>query len=74
MNCRQAIEFIIDYLDQTLPADERRLFEKHLAICHSCVAYLRTYEVTVRMAKSLPREPVDVPEELVRAILASRGV
>lgn len=74
MTCRQAIEFIIDYLDRTLPEDELRLFEKHLAICHSCVAYLRTYEITIRMEKLVVQETIEVPEEMVRAILASRGV
>jgi predicted anti-sigma-YlaC factor YlaD len=74
MTCRQAIEFIIDYLDRTFPADELRLFEMHLAVCDSCVAYLRTYEISIRMEKLVVQEMVEVPEEMVRAILASRGV
>lgn len=74
MTCRQLIEFIIDYLDGTLPTDERRLFEEHLAICHSCVAYLRTYEQTIRMEKAVRVDEAEVPEELIRAIVASRGL
>ncbi len=74
MTCRQLIDFIVDYLDGTLPADERRLFERHLTVCRSCVAYLRTYEQSIRMAQGTRMEQAEVPEELIRAIVASRGV
>lgn len=72
MNCREVIGFLMEYLDGALAAAERSEFEKHLAVCISCVAYLRTYEQTVRMEVTTRIEEVTVPEELVRAILASR--
>lgn len=72
MTCREVIGFIMDYLDGALAAAERREFEKHLAVCRSCVAYLRTYEMTIRMESAARIEDVTVPEELVQAILASR--
>ena len=72
MTCREVIGFIMDYLDGALAASERREFEKHLAVCRSCVAYLRTYEMTIRMESAARIEDVTVPEELVQAILASR--
>ena len=74
MTCREVIGFIMDYLEGSLAAGERREFEKHLAVCRSCVAYLRTYELTIRMETATQIEDVTVPEELVRAILASRSV
>jgi len=72
VNCREVIGFLMEYLDGALAAGERSEFEKHLAVCRSCVAYLRTYEQTVRMEVTTRIEEVTVPEELVRAILASR--
>jgi len=72
VNCREVIGFLMEYLDGQLAAGERSEFEKHLAVCRSCVAYLRTYEQTVRMEVTTCIEEVTVPEELVRAILASR--
>jgi len=72
VNCREVIGFLMEYLDGALAAAERSEFEKHLAVCRSCVAYLRTYEQTVRMEVTTRIEEVTVPEELVRAILASR--
>ena len=74
MTCQQLIEFIGRYRDNELAEDERTEFDRHLAICPSCVAYLKTYEQTVLLAKASADKPVppDVPESLVKAILASK--
>lgn len=49
-------------------------FERHLAVCASCINYLKTYEQTVILAKASGDDPVpeDVPESLIQAILAAR--
>jgi len=71
VDCREMITFLADYLANELPAERRRLFDGHLALCDSCVEYLATYEETIRMARAatdagdLPA----MPEELVNAIL-----
>jgi len=77
VTCREFTEFLAAYLDAELAADERMTFEAHLAGCAGCVAYLRTYEnavVLARGALGYPDDPLpaDVPEELVRAMLAAR--
>ena len=77
MNCREFTEFLHEYLFGNLPAGERAEFEKHLAECPWCVAYLQNYEHTIRLGKAAYAEPsaavpAEVPEELVRAILAAR--
>jgi anti-sigma factor RsiW len=74
VTCIEVIGFVMDYIDGVLAPAQRREFEKHLKVCHSCVAYLRTYEATIRMESKARIEDVTVPEDLVRAILASRGV
>lgn len=73
MTCQQLIEFVGRYRENELAADERAEFERHLALCPSCVAYLKTYEQTVLLAKASADDPVptDVPESLVKAILAA---
>jgi len=42
-------------------------------VCPSCVAYLKTYDRTILLAKSTGEDPVppEVPESLVKAILAA---
>jgi anti-sigma factor RsiW len=69
--CRDVAGFLADYLAQELDADERTRFEAHLHACPECVTYLRTYGDTIRLTKDAGL-PDPVPEELVRAILATR--
>jgi anti-sigma factor RsiW len=73
MTCQQLVDFIGRYRDNELEQDAREEFERHLAVCPSCVAYLKTYEQTVLLAKASAEEPVpaEVPDSLVKAILAA---
>jgi anti-sigma factor RsiW len=73
MTCQQLVEFIGRYRDNELEQDVRAEFERHLGVCPSCVAYLKTYEQTVLLAKTSADEPVpaEVPDSLVKAILAA---
>jgi anti-sigma factor RsiW len=77
LTCREVVDFLADYLAGELEPDTRAVFEQHLAGCPACVAYLRTYAETIRLAKAAcqtPDDPVapEVPDELLRAILAAR--
>jgi anti-sigma factor RsiW len=78
MNCREFTEFLHEYLFGNLPAEERAEFEKHLAECPWCLAYLDSYRKTIRLEQSAfsPSEttpaPGDAPEELIQAILLAR--
>ena len=74
ITCQQLIDFIASYRDNDLAPDQRREFDRHLAVCPSCVAYLKTYEQTVLLARASAGEPVpdEIPEPLVKAILDAR--
>ena len=76
LTCRGFVEFLDDYLAGALSERERSSFAGHLAACPSCVAYMKTYEASIRLAKgALQRSevtvPEDVPADLVRAVLAA---
>ena len=77
ITCRELIDFIADYLDGTLPEGSRREFDRHLAVCPSCVAYLDGYRKTVEMGKAA-FQPSDQPATevapgwLVRAVRSAR--
>jgi anti-sigma factor RsiW len=73
ITCRELISFLIEYLEGTLSHSERERFDAHLARCTSCVAYLRTYEITLRLERTVAAD-CEPPEELVQAVLASRGL
>jgi anti-sigma factor RsiW len=75
LTCRELADFLADYFAGELGLDERSVFEKHLAECPDCAAYLRSYAETIRLARDAytgDPVPADVPEELVRAILEAR--
>jgi anti-sigma factor RsiW len=77
LTCREFVEFLADYLAGGLPADERDSFNAHLALCPSCVAYMNTYQQAVRLGRTVLQQsgdtlPLEIPEELVRAILDAR--
>jgi anti-sigma factor (TIGR02949 family) len=77
VTCRDFVEFLSEYLSGELAAAERAEFEAHLAACPACVAYLDTYQKTIRLSKAsyaCRGDPVpdEVPEQLVQAILAAR--
>ena len=78
MTCRDFADFLMDYLDGQLSRPVREDFDRHLAECPDCIAYMSTYKETVRLGKSVCTEEHDsfvhqVPEELVQAILAARA-
>jgi anti-sigma factor RsiW len=78
ITCRELIDFIIDYVDNALPPEQRKLFEEHLGVCPECVAYLNDYKTAVRVSRDACGcgEPADresgIPDRLVQAILAAR--
>jgi anti-sigma factor RsiW len=77
MTCKDFIEFLLDYVSGELPKAQQALFEEHLKVCRSCVAYLSNYRDTLALSKAAFSEsegpvPEEVPEELVVAILSSR--
>jgi anti-sigma factor RsiW len=77
VTCREFASFITDYLSGELPREHRLGFERHLALCPNCVRYLAQYQETIAASRAAFADPdgalpADVPEELVRAILATR--
>ena len=78
MNCREFTEFLHEYLFGNLPAEERAEFDRHLAECPWCVAYLDSYRKTMQLehaAFAAPEgasPPADAPEDLIQAILRAR--
>jgi len=57
--CRDFVEVVTDYLDDTLSPQDRARFEAHVAICDGCAAYLEQLRETVRLSGSVPRAELD---------------
>ncbi len=77
LTCRQFVDFLDAYIDGELADEPRATFEVHIEACPPCRDYLKSYADTIRLARGACREPddpppCDVPEKLVKAILAAR--
>jgi anti-sigma factor RsiW len=77
MTCRELADFLMDYLNEDLPADVRLSFDRHLSLCPNCVAYMASYRTTIELGRRAFADDAadvsaDVPADLVRAILSAR--
>jgi anti-sigma factor RsiW len=77
VTCREFAEFIGEYLSGELPSDVTAQFERHMGRCANCHAYLANYRTTIDLGRQAFVDdeadlPTDVPDDLVKAILASR--
>jgi anti-sigma factor RsiW len=77
VKCREFAEFIGEYQSGELPSDVTAQFERHMSRCGNCHAYLANYRMTIDLGRQAFVDdaadlPDDVPDDLVKAILASR--
>jgi len=77
VTCRELADFMMDYLSGELSSESRARFDHHLSVCANCRTYLTSYEETVKLGKRAFDDddaalPADIPEGLVKAILAAR--
>ena len=52
-SCKQEVDLIGRYLSSDLHGRELLAFEKHLAICPDCVAFLKTYKATIDLTRKI---------------------
>jgi len=77
MTCRELADFLMDYLEGELSSEVRAAFDHHLSLCPNCIAYVKTYRTTIDMGRQAfdgdeADAGIEVPAELVRAILAAK--
>ena len=75
MACQELVEVITDYLEGTLPAEDRVRFDAHLAECPYCVNYLEQMRETIARLGELRQEELspDTREGLLQAFRGWRG-
>ena len=78
MTCREFADFMSDFLSDELAPEARRQFDHHLSLCLNCQRYLTSYRETVALGRGAFADedaalPPDVPDDLIKAILASRS-
>ena len=73
--CREFVELVSDYIEGTMPAEERARFEAHLAECDGCAGYLEDVGRMITSMHAIPAPPPDAAtrEVLQRALRELRG-
>ena len=73
MNCRDLSEFLQEYFAGELPSGVADEFASHLSSCDNCEVFLEQYRQTILLGRAVivEGETGEVPEELVRAIIAA---
>jgi len=77
ITCREFEDFVLAYFEGDLSSHQHFVFELHLKLCRECRDYLAAYRRTMEVAKGAfgtedEIVPADVPEDLIKAILAAR--
>jgi anti-sigma factor RsiW len=62
-SCQDVQTFLMDYLDDELPAVESLLFRLHILLCVACRKYMARYKDSTVLAKQILDDPP--PPELV---------
>jgi anti-sigma factor RsiW len=61
MNCDNVVELVTAYLENTLSAAEREVFEAHLAECPGCDRYLAQFQQTIGLLGELSDDTLSAP-------------
>ena len=69
ITCQELVEVITDYIEGTLPEEDRERFDAHLELCDGCRIYLDQMRHTIAAVGRLNEESLDprAREELVQA-------
>jgi len=61
LNCKELVELVSEYLENSVPLGEKAQFEAHLAVCPGCRTYLEQMRQTVHAVGHLMEESLDPP-------------
>jgi len=72
MACRELVEVVTDYLEGTLPEDDRRRFEAHLRECPYCAEYVEQMRQVAEALGGLDADSIG-PQTRSELLTAFRG-
>jgi anti-sigma factor RsiW len=69
LTCREIVQMITEYLEDTMPPDTRLRFERHVAICPACRGFLAQMRETLRLSGEITEESLspEMRDELLAA-------
>jgi anti-sigma factor RsiW len=73
LTCQQLVDFCLDFLDGSLPEEERRQFQRHLGLCGECETFFATYRRTPELSReAFALEMPSNVKDAVRSYLRTR--
>lgn len=69
LSCQEIIEVVTEYLEGSMPGEERQQFERHLSYCPGCVTYVEQIRETIDLTGTIPREET-LPPALREGLVA----
>jgi anti-sigma factor RsiW len=69
LSCQELVELVTAYVEDAMPSDERKRFERHIETCDGCGQYLEQMRTTIRLTGLLTPEAVspDAERDLLSA-------
>ena len=69
LNCREVVQLVTEYLEDTMAPETRLRFERHIAVCPPCRGFLGQMRETLRVTGELTEESLspDARETLLDA-------
>jgi anti-sigma factor RsiW len=58
VTCIELVELVTEYLEGSMPADERTRFDAHVSGCEGCTTYLEQIRITIRLTGMLTEEQI----------------
>jgi len=67
LTCKELVELVTEYLENTLPHNESIRFENHLQRCTGCTTYVEQMRQTIALVGRLSKEviPLETREPLL---------
>ncbi len=68
LTCEELVELVTEYLEGSLPPEDRDRFEQHVILCDGCAFYLEQMRTTISVTGSLTEESItpEAQEDLLR--------
>ena len=58
LGCREVVELVTEYLENTLLPELRKQLEEHVADCPGCESYIKQIQLTISMLRQIAQAPV----------------
>ena len=69
LSCKELVDLVADYLEETISEEARQQFEQHLGECGYCSTYVQQMHLTVKLTHQLAEPETEVqkpaPDELM---------